>query len=260
MSRRVGTRLVPSKAVENAYYDSMRPFAEAMFRTTRSAVKRSMLRHARPRIVSAWDGSARDLAMDFAGRVVQYTMTAFRSSANGLLKEGVIHVDALKEPRASFAVAGVVRENVRLIRSIPRQYLEKVNAAILSYNEGTLTQRKFDERMDALEAITLGRMRLIARDQNGKATEAMLILRMETNGLRLVKWCHTHLPEKDPREYHMRMWDGRTGKRNGKPNGLNGFIFDLANPPVIDLKTGERGYPAQLINCRCYLVPVSEET
>ena len=54
----------------------------------------------------------------------------------------------------------------------------------------------------------------------------------------------------------MTKWDGHTGKRNGKPNGLNGYIFDLSKPPVIDKKTSERGYPAQLVNCKCYLVPV----
>ena len=44
--------------------------------------------------------------------------------------------------------------------------------------------------------------------------------------------------------------------QNGKPNGLNGYVFDLAKPPVIDLKTGERGYPGQCIGCSCFLVPV----
>jgi hypothetical protein len=61
-----------------------------------------------------------------------------------------------------------------------------------------------------------------------------------------------------PRDYHKMRWDGHTGKFNGKPNGLNGYIFPIDKPPVIDRKTGERGYPAQLINCHCFLTPVIE--
>lgn len=255
--RRTGERLLPSKGVENEYYNSLRPLADAMCRSIRSAVKRSAMRYVRPRVIAAWDGDAQNLASAFADRVVKYTMTAFRRSVAGLRKKGM-HIDALRDPKAARQVARIVRENVKLIRSIPRQYIEKVNTAILSYNEGNLTSEKFYERMDELDAQVFTRMRLIARDQNDKATEGMMILRMEANDLHLVKWCHTHLPEKKPRDYHLRKWDGHTGKRNGRPNGLNGYIFDISKPPVIDLETGERGYPAQLINCRCYLVPVYE--
>ena len=243
--RRVGERLNPSKGVENEYYNSLRPLADAT------------MRHVRPRIIAAWDERANALAAEFADRVVKYTMTAFRRSVSGLKKKG-LHMDALRDPKATRQVARIVRENAKLIRSIPRQYLGKVNAAILSFNAGDLTKWKFEERMDELEAQVFTRMRLIARDQNDKATEGLMILRMEANDLHLVKWCHTHLPEKKPRDYHLRRWDGHTGKRNGRPNGLNGYIFDISKPPVIDLETGERGYPAQLINCRCYLVPVYE--
>lgn len=257
MARRSGERLVPSKGVENEYYDSLRPFADAMCRTVRSAVKRSTMRYVRPRVLATWDASSKELATAFAERVVSYSMYAFRRSVTDYRRQGV-HIDVLRDPKARREVARIVRENAKLIRSIPRLYLSKVNAAILSYNEGNLTQSKFDERMDELERQVFTRMRLIARDQNDKATEAMLILRMDANGLRLVKWCHTHLPEKKPRDYHLRRWDGHSGKRNGRPNGLNGYIFDISKPPVIDLETGERGYPAQLINCRCYLVPVFE--
>ena len=51
-----------------------------------------------------------------------------------------------------------------------------------------------------------------------------------------------------PREYHLR----------NAPSGLNGGIFDLDNPPVIDLRTGERGFPGQLPYCRCTMCAVVE--
>ena len=62
--------------------------------------------------------------------------------------------------------------------------------------------------------------------------------------------------ETNPRQYHLRQWNGKSGKRNGRPNGLNGYEFDIDKPPVINLKTKERGYPGQMINCHCRLVPI----
>ena len=32
--------------------------------------------------------------------------------------------------------------------------------------------------------------------------------------------------------------------------------FPIDRPPVIDKKTGQRGFPAQLIGCKCFLTPV----
>ena len=37
---------------------------------------------------------------------------------------------------------------------------------------------------------------------------------------------------------------------------MNGYVFPIDFPPIIDRKTGERGYPGQLINCKCHMEPV----
>ena len=42
------------------------------------------------------------------------------------------------------------------------------------------------------------------------------------------------------------------------PRGLNNGIFELEKPPVIDKRTGERGYPGQLPYCRCTIAAVVE--
>lgn len=251
---RAGNRLMPSAAVENAYYNAVSPMARAMF----DVVKRSILRQdfhvKRQSVVSTFEEKADDIARDFVDRVVQYTRGAYRNAARGL-KTKEPPDDGISSRAARAAVRRLLRDNGKLIRSIPRVYLDKVESAIFSYNDGNLSQSGFDARMADLERITLGRCRLIARDQNNKATEALFLARMSQNGVMMVKWCHSHLSN-TPRDYHLTKWDGHSGKRNGRPNGLNGFVFRIDDPPVIDLKTGERGYPAQLINCKCFLVPV----
>ena len=56
-------------------------------------------------------------------------------------------------------------------------------------------------------------------------------------GVKKFEWVHSH-GAKEPRELHLR---------------LDGQIFDISNPPVIDNKTGQVGYPGQLINCGCVM-------
>ena len=81
--------------------------------------------------------------------------------------------------------------------------------------------------------------------------------RMASVGINKVRWIHGF--PKEPRPYHARVWDGKSGKKDGHPNGLNGFIFSLDNPPIIDEKTGERGLPGRLPFCSCRMEPVIDE-
>ena len=92
----------------------------------------------------------------------------------------------------------------------------------------------------------------IARDQIVKAREWIKIADWKHRGVSYVMWCHSG-KDAEPRDYHVAKWNGKSGLRNGRPNGLNGFVFNIDNPPVIDKKTGERGLPSTLIGCKCFL-------
>ena len=39
---------------------------------------------------------------------------------------------------------------------------------------------------------------------------------------------------------------------------LNGKKFRWDDPPVVDIRTGERGHPGMDKHCRCYAEPVSD--
>jgi uncharacterized protein with gpF-like domain len=71
---------------------------------------------------------------------------------------------------------------------------------------------------------------------------------MKSNGIAKFEWLHSG-GSAIPRTYHY------THYKNG---GLNHGIFSILEPPIIDKNTGERGYPAQLPNCRCVMIPVIE--
>jgi SPP1 gp7 family putative phage head morphogenesis protein len=136
--------------------------------------------------------------------------------------------------------AGVV-ENVGLIKSIPRQYFQKIQNAVM---RSITTGQGAKTVLDTIRNIghsTEKRAQLIARDQTSKATTSLNAARMQGLNIRKFQWLHSR-GGKEPRPLHI--------------NELNGQVFELDKPPIIDEKTGERGLPGQLINCRCRMVPV----
>lgn len=255
MKRKVGNRLAPSQGIENALYNAIRPLIVVMCERVDSAMRRERLREVRHPICNTFHHEARTIVCDFLNRVVQHTRVAFKSATKGFDME---IQDVLGKHKSMRRMEKRWRECEQLIEDLPVKFFNKLDLAIRAYNSRELTAKGFDTRYEDLKRQVYVRARLIAHTQNCRATEDMLLSRCEENGVTRVRWCHSHLPEK-PRDYHLRKWDGHSGKRNGKPNGLNGYEFDINNPPVIDLKTGERGFPAQLINCKCYLVPVESD-
>lgn len=149
-----------------------------------------------------------------------------------------------------------VAENVSLITSIAQQYHERIAGSIYRAitGDGAFNQVKRD--FIKYSGMSSRRAKLIASDQVHKTFVTLSARRLQNLGINKVRWVHGH--SKEPRPYHIRPWDGISGKRDGRPNGLNGFIFDLSNPPVINEKTGEHGLPSRLPFCSCSMEPVLE--
>ena len=150
----------------------------------------------------------------------------------------------------------IVREGVSLIRTIPNLDILKAEQKVLAYFRLKLTRdqlaRYFYRIGDG--AITKAWAEVIADDQINKASERLRVAKWKKNGVRMVRWVHSNFDE--PRPYHREKWNGASGIFDGLPNGLNGYVFPIDFPPIIDTRTGERGYPGQLINCKCHLEPV----
>lgn len=137
-------------------------------------------------------------------------------------------------------ISASVTENVGLIKSIASQYLGSVQGAVMrSITTGNGLQ-DLVPFLNKQEGITLRRARIIAQDQTRKAYANISKIRMQKLGLKQFEWLHSS-GGAEPRKLHIE---------------LSGKIFDFDNPPVIDLKSGERGFPAQLPNCRCRYRPV----
>jgi len=133
-----------------------------------------------------------------------------------------------------------VVENVALIKSIPQQYLDKVQGAVMrSITTGNGLQ-DLTPALEQYEGQTHRRAQNIALDQTRKAYNSINRGRMQSIGVKKFQWHHSG-GGAHPREDHMEM---------------DGNIYSFDELPVVDKKTGERGIPGQAPNCKCTMSPV----
>ena len=182
-----------------------------------------------------FDAMADTIATWFADTEQKYTDTALKKA----FKDAGFTISLKMTPPIKTAMQAVVYENVNLIKSIPRKYLEEVEGLVMrsildGRNLADLTD-ELDKRYD----ITRRRALLIARDQNNKATDSFNRLRSEELGIKKAVWCHSH-GDKEPRQSHLR---------------ADGKVFDLKKGCYID---GEYIHCGEKINCSCYYRPIVE--
>ena len=140
-------------------------------------------------------------------------------------------------------IAASIAENVGLIKSIPEQYLGGVQGAVyrsITTGNGLADLVPFLQKH---KNITLKRARLISNDQTRKVYSNINRVRMEKLGIKKFKWRHS---------------GGGAHPRPLHKNVLDGNIYSFDDPPVIDEKTGQKGFPGQLINCRCQMISIMD--
>ena len=207
-----------------------------------------------------WQKKFNSYAEQMAKKRVEKTLKQSDSQLKGILAyyftvKGLTDIlKTIPEPLEQVIKVNTA-ENVSLIESIPEQYVKRVQTHITNIINGAGGWVDLRNEIIKSKDITLRRAKMIARDQTNKVFNAVTLRRFEQLGITRVKWKHTHA-SKEPRHYHLRQWDGESGLKDGRPNGLNGFEFDINNPPVIDEKTGQRGFPGTAINCSCMMIPV----
>lgn len=146
----------------------------------------------------------------------------------------------------------IINSTVALIRTIPKDNHARIEHYLIEVFKGNRSRDEFVAYLLKYFPLTDYQATLIADDQIVKVAQILQVEKWKAQGVKKVKWVHTK-GCRDSRVYHVTPWNGTSGAKDGKPNGLNGFVFPIGNPPVIDLKTGERGFPGQLINCQCHL-------
>ncbi len=135
-----------------------------------------------------------------------------------------------------------VNQSVDYIRSIQSEYLTKVKGSVYRSISGGRGLQDLVPDLQKISGQTKRRSKLIALDQVRKTQAALNRSRMKQNGVTKFIWNHS-FSGKEPRQDHIAM---------------DGKVYSINNPPVIDKNTGQRGYPGDLPNCRCFQTPVIE--
>lgn len=146
-----------------------------------------------------------------------------------------------QSPAMREAFEAVVAENVALIRSIGSQHLENVQVILSQSVANGRDLGSMTKELTKRTGITKRRAALIARDQNNKATAAMVRTRALENGITQARWRHS-AGGKTPRPDHVKA-------------GRDRLVFDLAKG--VDFNNGEGVvWPGTAINCRCVAIPI----
>lgn len=209
----------------------------------------SLLNELSLKFDNMFSDNAFPLSKKVVGKASKASKSTLESSLKKLTGGLTLKTDVLTGPLKKI-VKDSIQENVDLIKSIPKKYFSQLRKNIF---ESITSGEGLTDLVPTIESVlpvvedyngqTLRRATNIAFDQTRKAYNSINAGRMQEYGALKYEWLHSGGGNK-PRIYHQFT--------------LNGQIFSFDNPPIIDEKTGERGIPSQLPNCKCTMIPVVE--
>lgn len=248
--------LKPSVSVGAAYVRDLEALTDQMHKEVEKAV-----------LAEFGNTAAADAADDFWSRLAKRLASKFAAVATPLATGFLTRVNAnatsnlersLKStsedltlnmkntPAVTKDIKQRISDNVDLITRIPAEFLADVKKDVndsLSKGNGLAD---LQESMITRYGEAKRHAKLVALDQTRKAYTSINAAKMKQNGISKFEWVHSG-GSQEPRPYHL---------HSPAQGGLNGGIFDINDPPVIDQKTGERGLPGETYNCRCTMRPI----
>lgn len=166
-----------------------------------------------------------------------FLVNQFRGTDNAMRRALVDvgwSVEFTMTPAVRDAFEASLAENVGLIRSIPAQYLQKVEGIVMrGYARGGDLQTMVRE-IQHVSGVTKKRAIFIARDQASKANAVVTRARQKEIGVTEGIWMHSHAGV-TPRPTHVAM--------NGKRYSIEKGMYDSHEKEYV--------FPGELINCRC---------
>ena len=206
-----------------------------------------------------WSKKFEEFAKDYSPRYVKSILRMSNTQIKSVLKDwfadkrlelfgNVVPVELQQVVKANTAY------NVSLISSIAPQYHERVLGSVMRSISGNGSLKQLSMEIYRYGNMAMRRAKLIAQDQTRKVYTSVTMNNCNRLGIHKMQWVHSHA-RKEPRPLHIRKWDGKSSPQN--PNGLDGLIFDLDNPPLIQEAKGKQpaiyGYPSQLPFCGCFM-------
>lgn len=138
-------------------------------------------------------------------------------------------------------VGGLLDEYLSLIKRIPQDIIQRSRVTLL-HAVGAFDRGAIVAELHRISEATDRRIRLIARDQTAKATEAYSRARALDSNFTHYTWKTSH--------------DERVSTGKGGHEQLDNRIYSYTDPTAIIDAYGMIGHPAQRPNCRCHGSPL----
>lgn len=191
------------------------------------------------------------VASQFTGKMDDSTKSRLQDSIRDAV--GIDFIQLTQTEGLTDALKSSIFENTRLIKSIPEQYLGKIEEII---NQNSIKGGATESMIDAIRGTyntSVSRARLIARDQSNKLNGTLTRERQTSIGVRAYRW--RTVGDGNVRETHK--------ERNGKVyawklEDVGKRLADgtrLLNP---GFTPNDIGHPGDDIQCRCIAEPVLE--
>lgn len=214
----------------------------------------------------AMDASLADMAQSVIDRLLGKFTVLFDRAASGIVS--VMTADTLRDSQTGLkrslkdisadltikpteqlkqVIDAAAQEAAGLIKRVPVDYLPAVQGDVMRSITTGNGLADLEPALRKRNVATKNWAENVSKDQTRKIYNNVNKVRMQDAGLKKYEWIHSGGSNK-PRKLHM----------DRAPGGLNGGIFRLDDPPVIDDRTGERGIPGQLPYCGCTMRPIIE--
>ena len=188
------------------------------------------LSRLRERWYSRYDKAANDMARWFAESTEKRSSYAIRRK----LKEAGLTVEIVMTSKIKVVMQKAIEENAKLIKSIPRKYLKRVQEAAKKSFEKGRDLATFKNELKQIGDITDKRASLIARDQTDKNTQNFALVQAKEVGATQGRWLHV---------------PGVFSSRKSH-KAMNGKVFDL-DKGCWDEHEQKYVKPGELPNCAC---------
>jgi len=152
------------------------------------------------------------------------------------------------------------------VKALNEKYLETTKRDIKNLSHHTVVEiRKKIINLRFYEGATQRDIaRILEKNYNLTKNRSLFIARQESGAL-LTEYTKNNYLKNNIRKFQWQtaadelVRDYPRNNQNGENHRyLNGEIFEINNPPIVNLKTGERGLPGEAYNCRCLMRPVIE--
>jgi uncharacterized protein with gpF-like domain len=248
----------PNAGIEAVYRKKLKALVNEMFKSVmhwvRSAynanepviaqdeLPASALKAVIDRLTRQWQRRFGDMSKKMAKHFAMSISKRTDAQLAKILRDGGFTLNNFAMTRAQRDIINAtVNQNVALIKSIPQKFLGEVEGMVM---RSVQTGRDLGQLSDDLRkqfGVTKRRAALIARDQNNKATSALINARYQEVGIAEAIWVHS-TAGKEPRPTHL-----AAGMAKTRYKCSEGWF---------DPHEGRHIFPGELINCRCVSRPV----